>query len=208
MTSTSSFSAFILDQQMPYPRLLFLLLALACVSSACAQNMPPIRVSDDGTHFVLGESDQRFVPYGFNYDHEGDGELIEDYWIDRWQLVESAFQEMKQLGANVVRIHLQFGKFMNSPDDPNEVSLQQLSRLLRLAETTGLYLDITGLGCYHKQDVPAWYDALEEQQRWNAQTNFWTAVSKTCAGSPAVFCYDLMNEPVVGGGKKRDSTLR
>ena len=26
----------------------------------------------------------------------------------------------------------------------------------------GLYLDLTGLGCYHKKDVPAWYDKLAE----------------------------------------------
>jgi hypothetical protein len=38
------------------------------------------------------------------------------------------------------------------------------------------------------------------------QARFWTAVAGRCAGSPAVFCYDLMNEPVVpvGKGKKED----
>jgi hypothetical protein len=37
---------------------------------------------------------------------------------------------------------------------------------------------------------------------------FWEAVAKTCAESPAIFCYDLMNEPVVAGGdKKRDDWL-
>jgi glycerophosphoryl diester phosphodiesterase len=77
-----------------------------------------------------------------------------------------------------------------------------------LAEEAGLYLDITGLGCYHKQDVPPWYDRLEEQDRWVAQAAFWEAVAKTCADSSAIFCYDLMNEPVVpGGAKKRDDWL-
>jgi hypothetical protein len=31
---------------------------------------------------------------------------------------------------------------------------------------------------------------------------FWEAIARTCAGSPAVFCYDLMNEPVVPGGRR------
>ena len=31
---------------------------------------------------------------------------------------------------------------------------------------------------------------------------FWEAVSAACAGSPAIFCYDLMNEPVVPGGEQ------
>ena len=61
---------------------------------------------------------------------------------------------MKQLGANVVRIHLQLGKFMDGPDKPNEKALDRLGKLVALAERTRLYLDLTGLGCYHKKDVP------------------------------------------------------
>jgi hypothetical protein len=159
-----------------------------------------IRLSDDGQGFSLETSGDRFVPWGFNYDHEDDGKLLEDYWHDDWPVVESAFREMKQLGANVVRVHLQFGRFMESPNQPRQDALDQLSRLLRLAQATGLYLDVTGLGCYHKPDVPAWYDKLDERERWEAQANFWEAVAKVCAESPAVFCFDLMNEPVVPGG--------
>ncbi len=179
----------------------------AVANFAAAEELSWIRVSDDGTQFVRTDSGRRFIPYGFNYDHEGDGQLIEDYWVEQWPLVESAFEEMKQLGANVVRIHLQFGKFMTSPTAPNQEALDQLTRLVKLAEHTGLYLDITGLGCYHKQDVPAWYDELDEPGRWDAQAAFWESVAKTCRESPAIFCYDLMNEPVIGGAKKRDDWL-
>ena len=48
---------------------------------------------------------------------------------------------------------------------------------MKLAEATGLYLDITGLGCYHKKDVPEWYDKLDESDRWAAQAKFWEAVA-------------------------------
>src|SRR5262249_38747475 len=75
---------------------------------------------------------------------------------------------------------------------------------LALAEKTGIYLDLTGLGCYHKPDVPAWYDKLGEQDRWDVQARFWQAVAGRCAKSPAIFCYDLMNEPVVPGGRRKD----
>ena len=44
-----------------------------------------------------------------------------------------------------------------------------------------LYLDLTGLGCYHKKDVPAWYDKLSESDRWDAQARFWEAVAGRCA---------------------------
>src|SRR5690606_36014877 len=90
------------------------LLLLAAMPAAAA-DMEWVRVSDDNKGFVQSESGKPFIPWGFNYDHEGDGKLIEDYWHDQWPTVESAFQEMKGLGANVVRIHLQFGKFMESP---------------------------------------------------------------------------------------------
>ncbi len=114
---------------------------------------------------------------------------------------------MKQLGANTVRIHLQVSRFMNSPEEANQDSLAQLARLWALAEKTGLHLDITGLGCYDRKDVPSWYNALNEGQRWDVQARFWEAVAETCRHSPAVFCYDLMNEPVVTEDKEgRDWT--
>lgn len=186
---------------------MFALVLLAAVPCTAAE-IQWVRLADDGQGFLLSESQQRFVPWGFNYDHEGDGRLLEDYWEDQWPTVESAFGEMKELGANVVRVHLQFGTFMESPSEPRQSSLDQLVRLVKLAEQTELYLDLTGLGCYHKQEVPPWYDELSEQERWQAQAVFWEAVAKACAESPAIFCYDLMNEPVVpGGDKKREDWL-
>ncbi|HUE73279.1 MAG TPA: cellulase family glycosylhydrolase [Pirellulaceae bacterium] len=172
---------------------------------AAAQGpLPWICVASDQKGFVLGETNESFVPWGFNYDHDETGRLLEDYWHDEWNKVEEDFAEMKELGANVVRVHLQVGKFMDAPDRANAAALAKLADLVKLAERTGLYLDLTGLGCYHKSDVPAWYDELDETGRWNAQAAFWEAVAKTCQESPAVFCYDLMNEPVVPGGKRKE----
>ncbi len=86
--------------------------------------------------------------------------------------------------------------FVEGDDRSN---LDRLERLLRLAEKLELYLDITGLGCYHKKNIPAWYDRLSEQNRWAVQAAFWEAVAHTCKDSPAIFCYDLMNEPILPG---------
>jgi hypothetical protein len=177
-------------------------------ATAIANDLQTVAVSEDGRGFVFVESGKPFIPWGFNYDHDSDGRLLEDYWKDEWPAIESDFAEMKKLGANVVRIHLQFGAFMESPTEPRKTSLDMLQRLTKIAEQNELYLDLTGLGCYHKQDVPGWYDKLTEQERWQAQCEFWSAIAKTCAASPAIFCYDLMNEPVVpGGDKKREDWL-
>lgn len=170
-------------------------------NSSSSSNPERVRVSDDGRGFELADSGRSFVPWGFNYDHDEAGRLIEDYWDLEWPKVEADFREMHDLGANVVRIHLQLGKFLEAPDRPNRRSLARLGDLLKLAESNRLYLDLTGLACYHKQDVPPWYDALDEQARWKAQAVFWEAVASKCAASNAVFCYDLMNEPISPGGQ-------
>ncbi len=166
--------------------------------------MPWVEVSQDKKGFSLRPTEQPFVPWGFNYDHDEKGRLIEDYWEDEWPKIEADFTEMKKLGANVVRIHLQLGKFMEGPTKPNEKALKRLAKLVELAESTGLYLNLTGLACYHKKDVPVWYDKLTEQERWDVQARFWEAVAGRCADSPAIFCYDLMNEPLVPGGQRKD----
>lgn len=170
-----------------------------------ASRLEPVRLSADGRHFTLAQTGKRFLVWGLNYDHDAAGRLLEDYWQTEWDRVVEDFQQMKQLGANVVRIHLQVGRFLEAPDRPNQRSLEQLARLVKLAEQTGLYLDITGLGCYHKKEVPRWYDQLAEADRWQTQAVFWEAVARTCARSPAVFCYDLMNEPVLPAPGKKET---
>lgn len=176
-------------------------------SATAATKLEFIRVNSGSDGFVAGESGAKFVAWGVNYDHDGSGRLLEDYWQDEWATVVEDFKEIRALRANVVRIHLQVAKFMDGPAKPNKAALARLGQLVKLAERTELYLDITGLGCYHKQDVPQWYDALDEAKRWEAQEVFWEAVAKTCAPSAAVFCYDLMNEPVVSGQKKEAEWL-
>lgn len=164
-----------------------------------------IGISANGRHFVAAKTGARFTPWGFNYDRDEAGRLIEDYWDAEWATVAQDFREMKDLGANVVRVHLQLGKFMRAPTEPEPHALAQLGRLLRLAEETGLHVDITGLGCYHKKDVPPWYAAMAEADRWEVQAAFWSAIARVAAESPAVFCYDLMNEPILPGANKRET---
>ena len=188
---------------LPIACALLVVFARASATDARAAALERVRIGADGKSFALAESGAPFRVWGVNYDHDstGNGRLIEDYWDAEWDTVRADFHEMKELGANVVRIHLQTGKFMSAADTPDEKSLAQLRRLLALAEETGLYLDITGLGCYHKADAPPWYDAMDEAARWAVQARFWSAVAKTCRDSHAVFCYDLMNEPVAAGNK-------
>jgi hypothetical protein len=181
-------------------------LFLAClmgVPLAAAAAAPPswIAIDASGDGFVQESTGAAFVPWGFNYSRDERFRLIEDYWAEEgpegWAKVERDFQAMKRLGANVVRINLQFGKFMDAPGAPNSASLARLEKLIGLAEKTGLYLDVTGLGTFRVADVPTWYRNLDEAERWAAQAEFWEAVASVGADRPGVFAYNLMNEPLV-----------
>jgi len=55
---------------------LLLLIASPCVAAA----MEWVKGSSDRKGFELVESGKLFVPWGFNYDHHADGNLLEDYW--------------------------------------------------------------------------------------------------------------------------------
>ena len=182
-------------------RLVAIILLLA--GSALAQTVP---AATRPKAFTMGPDGNAFTPWGFNYDRDFKMRLIEEYWETEWSTVEQDFREMKELGANVVRIHLQFAQFMEAPGKPSDRALAQLTKLTKLAEDVGLYLDITGLACYRKSRVPAWFNDMSEQDRWAQQTLFWEAIARTCANSPAIFCYNLVNEPVVPG-EKVDSWL-
>jgi hypothetical protein len=177
------------------------LLAVAANAARAAEaieELPRVRVSADKKAFVLAASGKPFVPWGFNYLGRFE-RLAEDDWetAEGWARIESDFREMRKLGANVVRWHLQFETFMDAPDQPAAAQLKRLKKLLGVARANRLYLDLTGLNCFRRNRIPAWYDALSEADRWRAQARFWGAVAETCAGDSVVFCYDLMNEPVI-----------
>ena len=190
---------------MRIPLILSVFLSTFSPAATNTQPLPRILVSPDHKSFTLEISNKPFLPWGFNYLGEF-GKLAEDDWQtpEGWRRIEKDFREMRNLGANVVRWHLQFETFMKSPDEPNTEQLSRLKKLLPLARENHLYLDLTGLNCFRRDRIPAWYDALPEQDRWKAQARFWDAISTTCAGDSAVFCYNLMNEPVIAAAKKNE----
>jgi hypothetical protein len=137
--------------------LICLLEVVGLPSVSSAANHDSIARAKDNRGFESSPSAKPFIPWGFNYDRDYKGRLIEDYWETEWTTVEADFREMKRLGANVVRIHLQFARFMDAPDRPRIRALERLEKLLALCRHLGLYVDITGLGCYRESDVAAWY---------------------------------------------------
>ena len=155
----------------------------------------------NGSRFVKSDG-ELFFPWGYNYTNPEEIGLIEDNWNNEstWEIIEGDLEEMSDYAANTVRIHLQYNKFMDDPNTPNEDALLKLRRLIELGEDKGLYFIVTGLAAYRLDDAPAWYDALDDAGRWESQGIFWRNVAKTLKNQNAVFAYDLINEPTVANG--------
>src|SRR5688572_24971178 len=85
------------------PFLAAIMLFLAARSFAA--ELEAVRISPDKKSFVLEKSGAKFTPWGFNYDHDEDGRLIEDYWEKEWPKVAEDFREMKELDRKSTRLN-------------------------------------------------------------------------------------------------------
>lgn len=159
--------------------------------------LPKITGYEDNT--FIDENGDTFFPWGFNYCNPALIDLVEDYWMmeDAWDIIENDFQQMHDYGANTVRIHLQYVKFMKDADTPDTVAFQRLKRYVEISEDNDIYIIVTGLGAYRLSDTLSWYDAMNDSLRWETQKLFWKTVAATVKDNPCIFAYDLINEPVV-----------
>jgi hypothetical protein len=160
-----------------------------------AVDLETVKIAPDKKGFVLHPSGSRYVPWGHNY---ASVDIMARLASDPVR-VEREFREMKAAGTTVARVHPEMPHILTGPDRADAPALDQLKTLLTIAEKSGIYLKITGLACYKIKDRMAWYDSLEEQDRWRTQAFFWETIAQTCAESPAVFAYDLVNEPAALG---------
>jgi len=168
-------------------------------------SLPKITGFEDNT--FVDENGNPFFPWGLNYTNPALVDLVEDYWMmeDAWDIIENDFGEMKAYGANTVRIHLQYIKYMENTTTSNSTSFERLERLAQIAEDNGIYLIVTGLAAYRLSDTLEWYDELDDLLRWQTQKLFWKTVAATLNSYSSVFAYDLINEPTVASGCNPDS---
>jgi hypothetical protein len=176
-----------------------LLLALVFVTrGVCAAGMETVKIAPDQKGFILHPSGDRFVPWGHNY---ASVDIMERLASDSARVTRE-FAQMKAAGTTVARIHPEMPRILTGPAQADPHALDEFRKLLKIAEDSGIHLQITGLACYKIKDRMAWYDSMDEQDRWKTQAFFWETLARICAKSPAVFAYDLVNEPAAIG--KRD----
>ena len=173
-----------------------LLLALVFLTpSAGAADMETVRIAPNRKGFILHPSGDLYVPWGHNY---ASVDIMNRLARDP-ERVKREFTEMKAAGSTVARIHPEMPRILTGPGKADPEALDQLKKILKIAEKSGIHLKITGLACYKIKDRMDWYDSLDDQDRWKTQAFFWETIARTCAESSAVFAYDLVNEPAAVG---------
>lgn len=149
--------------------------------------LPTVRAVEDD----LRAGGRLFRAYGFNYVG-----IEETHWYFTGRRpLRKMVRELRDMArmGNTARVFLELPDYLADPDGVRG----RLRRLLRAAERVGIYLDLTG-NLVWRQNAPAWYDAMDDRERWEVQARFWSDVARVGSRSSAVLCYELTNEPVIG----------
>lgn len=154
-----------------------------------------IAVSSDGEGFVEQPSGERYVPFGTNYYDPHTG------WAPKiWRQfdpneVAKHFEIMSGLGVNCARIFLTAATFQPDANAVDETALKKLDALIAIARRSGVRLILTGPD--HWEGVPTYWkpDRFAGEQALQALDRFWRTLGARYRGEPAIFAWDLLNEP-------------
>lgn len=162
-----------------------------------ADSLHNIAVNKEKKCFYDVKTNEEFFPYGVNFDHDNKYHLIEAFWCDT-DFINEVFQEIHRMGFNIVRIHLQQFVLQTAKNEINNEALNHLDKIVGLAESNGLYLDMTGLGRYNGE-IPEWYKHLSDDERIEADSYFWKVLAEHFKNNTTIFCFDIQNEPTING---------
>jgi len=162
---------------------------------AAAGGMQLIVVAPDGRGFVERDSGRDFIPFGTNYYDPNTG------WAPKiWSRFDAGrvrrhFDVMKELGVNCVRVFLAAATFQPDAETIDEQALGKLDTLVAIARRSGIRLILTGPD--HWEGVPDYWkgDRFAGEQALKALEHFWTVVAGRYREEPAIFAWDLLNEP-------------
>jgi len=172
-------------------------------ANARAKKLGRVTITPDGTGFIekvpglFGTESRPFVPFGTNYydpDTNWPPKLWQQFDPNR---VKEHFRVMSELGVNCARVFLTAGSFQPNVNTVDERALEKLDTFLKIAREARIHLILTGPD--HWEGTPSYWkpDRFAGAESLQALEHFWSVVAKRYAGEPAIFAWDLLNEPSI-----------
>lgn len=177
-------------------RLLCLFLTATCAISAKAKDLLKIRISGDGSGFVV-ERNKPFVPFGVTYYRPGTGWAPQVWKKFDAEATRRDFARMKKLGVNCVRVFLSYGSFYHEPGVLDTNGLAKFDQFLAIADAAGIHVQPTGPELW--EGPPDWPEGgVGDEKTLAARETFWKLFVERYRGRNVIFAYELANEPSVG----------
>ena len=157
--------------------------------------MQLIVMAPHGSGFVERDSGRPYIVFGTNYYDPHTG------WAPKiWQQFDAEkvrrhFQLMSEIGVNCARVFLAAASFQPNVEIVEEQALGKLDMLIKIARETGIRLML--IGPDHWEGRPSYWkpDRFAGQAALQALEHFWDVVGRRYRGEPAIFAWDLLNEP-------------
>ncbi|MEJ2705719.1 MAG: beta-galactosidase, partial [Sedimentisphaerales bacterium] len=154
-----------------------------------------IAVAPDGRGFVERDSGHAYIPFGTNYYDPNTG------WAPKlWRRFDAGkvrehFCVMHEMGVNCARVFLTAASFQPTPQTIEDEALVKLDTLVRIARENNIRLILTGPD--HWEGVPDYWkpDRYASERALRALERFWDVVGRRYRDEPAIFAWDLLNEP-------------
>lgn len=175
-----------------------LLIVATCTASAFAADLPFIEVDPASkTSFRERGTGKPFVSVGLNYFDPQTG------WAPKvWQQFDEArVREQLDLvagaGFNTIRVFITLTSFETEQGKVSGDGPAKFRKLLDLCRTRGIYVIPTGPELW--EGAPAWYkgDRFADEMLLTAEESWWRRFAAEFANDPAIFAWDLANEPAV-----------
>ncbi|MCU0913384.1 MAG: beta-galactosidase [Planctomycetes bacterium] len=154
-----------------------------------------IAVSPDGKGFVERPSGRHYVPFGVNYYDPNTGWAPQIWRQFDPNRVTRHFEVMRSLGVNCARVFLTAATFQPESNRIDEQALAKLDAFLGIARRSGIRLILTGPD--HWEGSPAYWkpDRFAGAPALQALDHFWNTLGQRYRDEPAIFAWDLLNEP-------------